>query len=76
MPPRAGIVVVPQLFVRRSRGQLLSMNHNSNDLDMVESSLVSGHRSACVWGLRLTSHGLSELASTPIRTSLSEHCSL
>ena len=38
MPPRAGIVVVRQLFVRRSRGQLLSMNHNSNDLDMVESS--------------------------------------
>ena len=38
MPPRAGIVVVPQLFFRRSRAQLLSMNHNSNDLDMVESS--------------------------------------
>ena len=38
MPPRAGIVVVPQLFFRRSRAQLLSMNQKSNDPDMADSS--------------------------------------
>ena len=37
-PAHAGIVVVPQQFFRRSKAQLLCINHNSNDLDMVESS--------------------------------------
>ena len=37
-PALAGIVVVPQQFFRRSKAQLLCINHNSYDLDMVESS--------------------------------------
>jgi hypothetical protein len=64
------------------------MNHNANDLDLVESSngerpsltIRLGLETPLPWtpGLPTTVGGLLivELASTPIRPCLSEHCSL